>query len=142
LALIIGKAEDSFLITQTLTLGDWHEVSIDITPENHLIVVLDNVLVLHQIRNLNYEIDNIIIGTGFSESRPFIGELKVHSLTYGIMEKNYPRTLALSSWILLTAIVFIIMLSRPIYRSLRIKLISNIRMPVWLTYLDNQDKIV
>lgn len=145
LALIVGRAEDSFFVTQTLTLGKWHEVSLDITPENHLSVVVDNVLMIDQSRDFNYEINDIAIGSGFSETRPFIGEIRVHSLSYGFVEKNWLVIRAFASWILLVVVVFVVMLAGPALRLskliFRIIFIKRL-MPTLLRSLNNQEKIV
>ncbi|MBT3811770.1 MAG: DUF2029 domain-containing protein [Candidatus Marinimicrobia bacterium] len=144
MAIIIGRAKDSFFVTQTLTQGEWHEISLDITP-NHLRVVLDNVLMLDQTRDFNYKIDDIAIGSGFSKTRPFVGEIKVHSLSYGFMEKNRPVIQAFAAWILLTVSIFVVMLAGPAYRLSKLFFLKNFiarLVPMLSRPLDNQEKIV
>ena len=118
LALIVGRAEDSFVLTQALTLGAWHEVSIDISSNNHLRVTVDDILVVDQSRRLDYQIDDIAIGSGFSATRPFNGEIKVHTLSYGFMERNELLIKALASWILFAVVVFVAVLAAPTFRFL------------------------
>lgn len=145
LALIVGGAEDSFFVTRNLTLGKWHEVILDISPDNHLRVVVDNVLMIDQTRNFNYQISDIAIGSGFSETRPFIGEIKVNSLSYGFMEKNRLVIQAFASWILLTIAVLAVMLAGPTYRLSKlvcIKFFNHRLVPALLGSLDNQEKII
>jgi hypothetical protein len=104
LVVIVGGTE-GMVVTDKLTPGKWHEIKMNISRTGHVLVSIDGITAIDVNRTLRYKVDEIIIGSGFSETRPFVGEIKVHSLAYTGSEKNRPLIRAMLYWVIFVFIV-------------------------------------
>jgi hypothetical protein len=104
LQLIIGGTR-GMLVTDKLTPGKWHEIEMDISRAGHVLVSIDGITAIDETRQLQYKVDEILIGSGFSETRPFVGEIEIDSISYKSFEKNSLLIRAMLYWVIFVFIV-------------------------------------
>jgi len=111
--LVIGdKKKDcrGFLITSNLILGRWYDVRVNIDRNKDIRVYLDNIAVIDEsLEEINYDLSDIVIGTGFSRTRPFDGEIKDFSISGVLFYRLLPVTALLLAQ-LLAGLLFLISL--------------------------------
>ena len=99
-----------FYVTQALQLGKSHLISVKIDMNKHLTVLLDNENVLDVVDpNIDYDISEIAVGSGFSKSRPFDGELSNFEVKYSFYKKRY-KFLFFLAGLRITSILFILII--------------------------------
>ncbi len=119
-----------FNVTDKLQLNRWYFVKVKIDTNNHIIVILDNETIIDAIDpGIDYDISEIAIGTGFSKSRPFNGELSKFNISYTLLKKNSILLLAILG-LKLISIVTIVMMpfafinEKPLRRESKIALVG------------------
>ena len=94
LGMVIGKKKarfKGFLLSNNLSPGKWHDILVQITSDQKVTVYLDNVLAIDEAcSKLSYDLSDIAIGTGFSRSRPFDGEIRDFSINGKYSYKLFP----------------------------------------------------
>jgi len=66
-----------FVLTDNFGLKKWHEVLMTISRENEVSISLDGKSVVKEtVPELNYELTDIVLGTGFGRSRPLNGTVE------------------------------------------------------------------
>lgn len=84
LGIIIGEKSTGlkgFLITRDLSLGEWHDIFVHTTPNKRITIYLNNVLAVDEVCDeISYDLSDIVIGTGFSRTRPFDGKIRDFSI--------------------------------------------------------------
>jgi hypothetical protein len=79
----------AYVISTTFTLNTWHTFDVALDPEKHITIDFDGQQVFNQKDpTLAYSISDIAIGTGLSELRPFVGQIKDASFSYTFYELN------------------------------------------------------
>ena len=110
LALVVGSKNPQgmrgFLLTEDLQAHRWYSVRLSIDRNQRVVVFLDQDPVLDiQDELLDYEISEVGVGTGFSRSRPFKGELADFQLEYRLWRRI---SLAPGAEVGLWAVLFIL----------------------------------
>lgn len=83
------EAFRGFYLTRELQLDKWYFVDLKININKHLIVLLDNKTVIDEVDpNFDFDISEIAVGSGFSKTRPFDGEISKFEIRYSIFKKN------------------------------------------------------
>lgn len=114
LSLLIGSRDSAifkaFDLTKILTLNEWHKVEIDIQKNNNLKILFDGEPVVSTLLgNIDFDVSDIAIGTGFSRMRDFDGELSDVEIKYELFQKAAISTIfLLSSLRILAMFLFII----------------------------------
>ena len=96
------------VVTDKLTPGKWHEIKMDISRAGHVLVSIDGITAVDETRQLQYKVDEILIGSGFSETRPFVGEIEVDSISYKSFEENTLLTRAMLYWVIFVFISIVV----------------------------------
>jgi hypothetical protein len=78
-----------FHLTQSFLLNEWYSVRILVDRDNRMRAWLDDVLVL-DIKDVRwkYDLSDIAVGTGFSRTRPFDGEIADFTIAYTVWGRN------------------------------------------------------
>jgi hypothetical protein len=144
LRLIIGGT-GGMVVTDKLVLGKWHKIRMDISRAGHVLVSIDGITAIDETRNLKYKVDEILIGSGFSETRPFVGEIEVDSISYKSSEKNRLLIRAMLYWVIFVFIVIAVVFTKkfgdvsiPYLKIFAIKKFSNVSIP----YLKNFVRVI
>lgn len=94
LALIVrykgADKPEGIVLTRTLQLDKWYSVNIRADRDNRLTVLLDESLIVDgdkDLREIDYKISDIAIGTGFSKTRSFDGAISDLTLKYKFFRK-------------------------------------------------------
>lgn len=114
LSLLIGSRDSAvfraFDLTKTLILNKWHKVEIEIQKNNNLKILFDDEQVVSTlIDNIDFDVSDIAIGTGFSLTRDFDGELSDFEVRYDLFKRTGVSTMFLLYALkILTIFLFII----------------------------------
>src|SRR3972149_2702883 len=116
LSLLIGSRDSAifkaFDLTKILTFNEWHKVEIEIRKNNDLKIFFDNEpIVSTLIGNIDYDVADIAVGTGFSRMRHFDGELSDFEIKYELFQKAGISTIFLLSALRMLVIFFFITIS-------------------------------
>lgn len=117
LTLIIGGT-DGMVLTDKLVPRKWHEIKMDISRTGHVLVSIDGITAIDETRKLRYKVDEILIGSGFSETRPFVGEIEVDSISYKSTFKKKLLIRAMLYWLIFVGIVITVNFRKKIIRSI------------------------
>ncbi len=95
LGLVVGDGTETGLrgykISGPLELNKWYSVSVNIDVDKRIKVFLNDELILDIVdEKIAYDITSIAVGTGFSKTRPFFGEIKDFSIKYKLFDKCKP----------------------------------------------------
>jgi hypothetical protein len=87
LGVVVGaknpQGMSEFLLSRDLQLHRWYSVKLSIDRDQRLVAFLDEKKIVDVIdATLDYEISEVAVGTGFSQTRPFKGELADFNLEY------------------------------------------------------------
>lgn len=78
-----------YIITYSLRIKEWYSLRLNIDINKRIKVFLnDNITVNVKDRRMNFLISDIAVGTGFSRSRPFDGEINNFNLRYSLFKEN------------------------------------------------------
>jgi len=78
-----------YIVAPNVSLNRWHSFDVKIDPDKHITVTLDGQPRINETNlTLAYEISDIAIGTGMSETRPFDGQIRNASISYRIIEPS------------------------------------------------------
>jgi len=82
--------------------GEWHSVKVCVSKDKKIEISLDgNTVVSGVYDSIDYVISDIAIGTGFSKTRPFDGQIKDFSIRYKYFDKVLPNSVLLMIKLLL-----------------------------------------
>jgi len=113
LGMVIGDKSaglKGFLITKDLSFGKWHDISLQISNDKRIMVYLDNVLAVDEVSDtVTYDLSDIVIGTGFSRTRPLDGEIRDFKINCKLFYKLFPWGIAFLVQ-LLSGVLFILSL--------------------------------
>lgn len=114
LSLLIGSRDSAMFravdLTKKMTFDEWHTVEIEIRKNNDLKIFFDDKPVVSTlIGNIDFDVSDIAIGTGFSLTRDFDGELSDFKISYDLLKKAGVSTMFLLSALrMLAMFLFII----------------------------------
>lgn len=70
-----------------IQLNTWYKIDINVQKNNRATIKVDNEVIYDQFVNyMKYEITDIAVGTGFSKTRPFKGEIKEFYMKYTLFD--------------------------------------------------------
>ena len=94
-----------FKLTDSLKLGEWYSVKLDLDRDKNLKVFLNDDLVVDaRDERMNYLISDIAVGTGFAKLRPFDGEIAGFNLSYSLFGNNWRTTGLMFFYLLVIAL--------------------------------------
>ncbi|MFH1825475.1 MAG: hypothetical protein ABH873_09690 [Candidatus Firestonebacteria bacterium] len=76
------------IIEDDINYDEWYSVYIKIDRNKKLTVKLNNKTVIEKVEDVDYRISDIVIGTGFSKTRAFNGEVNNFIINYKLINKS------------------------------------------------------
>ncbi len=72
-------------ISTSFRVNDPHTIDVTIDAQDRVVIVLDGRTAVDEvIPDLSYEISDVVVGSGYSKSRPFVGEIHDASVSFQI----------------------------------------------------------
>jgi hypothetical protein len=90
LALIAGANNTDhylvYIITTAFSFNRWHRFTLRVDPQKYLTANFDGQITVNAMDpEVTYAISDVEIGTGFSHTRPFLGQIKDASFSYRLL---------------------------------------------------------
>jgi len=80
-----------YILSESFQCNKWYWVEIAFTPGNRLQVTVTDDVALNVIdKDIDFDISNIVVGSGFTEERSFDGRLENFDIQYKLLEKRGP----------------------------------------------------